>query len=358
MNQVILYGTPSSPYEIIKNSLKHAINKANLKIELKEIQDISVFIDNKLEKIPAVEYQNEIKNLKSKDVNSFVHELNQWILLNENYGDMIKLNVPIDYSDTSVNALAFAKSYSKDINGAIKMIHVFHPMINSIDFPDLSYDDIITEEKITFDNHVSEINKIWIGETNDDMPIVGEFKVGLAGDVLKEIANSTENDLMVIGTKKENTNQKKWLGSVSTDIIKTSEKALLIIPPKASYKGFKNILVCTNNTDLDIKVSTQIHALTKSNNPQIHLVHFGDSTEYDPTPLLNQWRNLQESDSIHFHQVHHSPDHNTLNNYCQQNKIDLVVAAKEKKSFLQDLFQSSFTKELVINTSIPFLVVK
>jgi len=358
MKVVILYGKPSAPYEILKNSIKDSIIKGNLKIKLKEIQDLDLFIEKKLEKIPAVQINNEIKNNKSDDFTAFVNEIKTWVMEKANYGELKKIYTPIDYSEASENALVYAKRLGDDINGMINIVHVYHPSANSIDLPKVSFDSIIESEEENLKQHVTQLNQAWVGklESNNSIPFVGLLKVGLAVDVLEDLSNEADS-LMVIGTKESNKTQKKWLGSVSTQMIKKSKSPLLLVPPKAQYQGFKNVLVCVNDTDIDIQASEKIISLIASNRPEVHLVHIGEDYKYNHKKIYKHWKEAYPFGGVRCNTIEHKAEANALEGYCQRYEIDLIVVARQEKNLWQKLFYSSFTKDLSIHSVIPVLVI-
>lgn len=354
IEQVTLYGKPSYQYEIIKHSLINSISKANLNIQLREIQDISSFINLELKKIPAIKYKREIKNLESENVHDFINEVNQWILKKQNYGSMKKILVPIDYSETAENALIYAKGLGVDLNGIIKVLHVFHPTAQKYSSSD--YDKLLRIEKEKFQNHISQLNKAWIGKKETNILIDSEFKNGLAGNAIIEESENLKNGLIVMGTRKNNQLQKEWLGSVSTELIKKSAAPLLIVPSVAAYTGLKNILICTNDTDLDIEISSEILNLIKTNEPNIHLVHVGENDNYHHQSILKHWQSIYKSEKIQFNKIVHRPDARVLENYCDIYDIDLVVTGRTKKNFFLELIHTSFSRKLAIHSSVPLLV--
>jgi hypothetical protein len=79
MKELILYGIPSQPYQILKSSIKESIINGAYKIKLKEVQDTSVFIKERLKSIPCVRFNNEIRNLPNDNIPYFIEEINQWL---------------------------------------------------------------------------------------------------------------------------------------------------------------------------------------------------------------------------------------------------------------------------------------
>ena len=355
MKEVILYGKPSYPYEIVKNSLLNSISKAKLDLRLREIQDISMFLDNRLQTIPAVQFQDQIKHLSNQDLIAFVHEVNQWILEEENYGALQKIIVPIDYSQTAENALIFAKAYSNDLNGVIKIVHV-HQSTQKSNQKAYSRRDI-RKEKQKFEKHLAQLNKTWLGEMEEVVLMEGHFKVGRVKDELQQISGESNDELIILGTKCDSNTSNQWLGSVAKEMIDESDSTLLIVPPLAEYQGFKNVLIHSGEEDLDIQLYDKLVNLIRHNQANIHLVQMKEKESLGNAPWFSYWYNSPYFDKVSLKSISPSQGVSELEHIIKSQKIDLIVSGKKQKDLLKEVVDYG-NSALAVFSTLPVLRIK
>ena len=354
--EIKLFGKPSYSYEYLKSTIEDIKIMADLNIELTEVQDISEFIKEEINHIPAIKINGDTRVFKNRSIQTFSKKVTSWILDKMGHGSLRKLIVPIDYSTTSENALAYAKSLSKDQGQFIELTHCYSPKVvgltdkAEVDFKNEKY------EEQRFQEYHEGVNLSWIGESNKDIPMDAQFLIGFPSDRLIEVSKDDNNNLIVMGSNGNAGIQKRVFGSVSTTLVQKSHCPVLIVPPDAKYTGFKNILYCCDDPSIDSKVIPDILDFTRGQNPNVHLVHVGDD-DYNEKLTIDVWNKLYHIDHIRYNKLVHMVEKNILKGYCDQFGIDLIIVSRAKRGFLSNLFHKSFSKEMAIYTDTPLLII-
>ncbi len=355
-----IYGTGTSGHELVKATIEEYLNKADIQYQLEDVSDVSQFMKDSISSVPAVLINGkELYELKKNgNFNSSLRTLVQKLLRSENYGVMKKIIVPTDFSETSINAFSYAMGMARDMDAVIKVVHVYYPSsadINGNVFVDVSLRNM--KEKL-LDEFVDSANQDWIGEVMVTSLIDKQFAEGFPVPKIIDIANVDEASFIVLGSTGEGASFKKLFGSVSTEIVKRADLPVLVVPPHVKYAKIQNVLYASADPDLDSKCMDDICEFCSSYESNIHVVHVEegekDALDYSLLDMLDDkyprskiaCENIVGDDVVH-----------GINSYVKENKIDLLIMSSKKRNFLENLFHSSKSKEMLLHTSIPLLVI-
>lgn len=267
--------------------------------------------------------------------------------------------VPIDFSETSDNALNYAVGLANYLSAKIILLHVDSiPLINN-EFQDLSY--IISqsrEENIIMLKDKAELIK-------KDNFLIGEVDYFAESGELKSQINNyiTEKniDFVVMGVSGHNTViGKVILGSNAVSVSQESNVPVFIVPNNCKFKEITNIAyaseydtnVVEHNGLIQMKY---INALFGSMLYVLHII--------PDNHLINE----QESQIDNFveQKLNHT-NHRTfiitdndvsvaILDFIAAHNIDLVVLEQKEYPFLYKLFHTSATKKIAFNSPIPIL---
>ena len=143
--------------------------------------------------------------------------------------------VPVDLSETSLNALETAISIARRHKAVIRLLNVLEPVIGSNDD---SY-------AFTFSNHANaDVLVALTGAINHSSEIKPTL-VQRKGHVIDEIiktANAEQSDLIVMGTHGASGFREGYIGSNTYGVIKHASCPVLTIPSMKKYTNFKKAL--------------------------------------------------------------------------------------------------------------------
>ena len=240
-----MYGQPTSNYEFVKMKLKEKLSKAGLELKINEISDWTQIVQNKVESLPTIVVNDQITMSYSDDqnINKFVQDLVTKILKKENYGDMKKIIVPTDFSETAKNALIYARSISKELKGVIQLLHVYKPEVVPTDSVVIINEELELVRRKQLNEFVNKINQSWSAASSNDLPIDAIFKVGFVAEELDSMCKGIEDEcLVIVGSTGSSGTLKKLFGSVTTQLAKNVKCPILIIPPSTTFRKITDIV--------------------------------------------------------------------------------------------------------------------
>ena len=361
MIEVTMYGQHTSAYEYIKMMLLQNTKKANVDLKITEINDWMEIVRQKVPSLPTIRVNNHIDMSYTQDqnINQYVHKLTTEILKEENYGAMTKIIVPTDFSDTATNALVYAHNLSRKVNGMIKLIHIYRPEVAHIDNLVVVDKEVEDAKRKELDDFVQKINQSWIGASNDYIPMEGIFKVGFAAEEIQSyVKEPYDEHLIVIGSTGSTNNLKKLFGSVSLQLIKSSPCPVLVVPPKSTYNGIRQILFTVDNFEKDKLACQSVLKWAEQQGATLHMLHVNtDGSSYPEEKMLEKCSINAPSVKTVFSEISGSEVITEMENYVYDHDIDLLAMTTYDRSFFKDLLHKSISKQMALHATIPLLIV-
>lgn len=258
--------------------------------------------------------------------------------------------VPSDFSENAFNALTCAMRYLSNDHVHFSIVHVYKK----------SHED----EPMVFNGKLDRL----LGRLSRLERVSHHtFETCLLeGDLLTRINElvATENvDFIVMGTQGRTANRRVSFGSNTLKVINAVACPVMAVPPDFTYKEPKQILWPSRlqhaykDRELDV-----LHDMTVQHHATIQLLHITDTDETNKSQ--QEVRNsiesrFRESEIIYHHhnaRQAHTVIHNYINNFINENNIDLLVLVNSKNSFLESYLQRSTIESLGLDLNIPFFI--
>ncbi|MGM0407168.1 MAG: universal stress protein, partial [Bacteroidota bacterium] len=181
----------------------------------------------------------------------------------QDYQNVQKILVPIDFSDYSVNACRYAIGLAEKLNAEIKLLHVYYnPIINSMPLTDTYYyqvnmDEIIREIEVrakeNMENFYNDLMEKIEREKIEGVKLDYELVSGIASDEIIIKSEEYKPEVIIIGTRGQGERENDLIGSVTAKVIDDAKTPVLVIPEDSLYQGIAtiNILYTTDFDDSD-----------------------------------------------------------------------------------------------------------
>ncbi len=353
MVDIKLYGQQTSTYEYVKLMLQRHIGSSGIILNIEEVNDWESIVRDKVQSLPMVLVNGEesIDYSQSANIHSFINNVTLKVLRAENYGQVDKIVVPTDFSDTATNALVYAKGLNGKLEGIIQLVHVYKPG-TQIDTGSES------KRQEMFDNYLLKINQSWAHSSDGMLPIDGDFRTGFVVEELEEIcAQGVANQqLIVIGSTGASGALKRIFGSVSTEIARSIKNPIVVVPPHATYQGIRTIVYALNNLADDRKVLPKVLDFCERMSADLRLVHVSNEQSYPIEELKSETLSHQPTMSVSYDTISGSNIASSLDDYASRHTADLITVVPQSKGIFQDLLRQSVTKDMVIGSSTPLLI--
>ena len=254
--------------------------------------------------------------------------------------------VPVDFSETSLNAARYACGFLTGHYGVT--IILFH-----------CYDDESMEAEIT--TGLEELKN----ELMEKYPVKLEIMPHQENDFitgLERAARHKKANLVIMGITGRSALAQAFFGSNTLKMAKTKACPVLIIPENASFLQMKNVMFASDFKDtLNTTPSAPIKEFLSIYRPQLHIVnvdkdHFVTLTaEYEKEK--QDLRKLLGDYNPEFYFMRIFDVEEALELFSKDYKIDLIIAVQRNHSFMENMFRSSRTKTLSYHSKLPILVI-
>ena len=269
--------------------------------------------------------------------------------------------VPVDFSETSDNALLYAVNLANYLSSNIILLHVNAIPVYNNEYNIVSYtvNDSVADSNAALQEKAEILKKdnVLIGDV-EYFSEVGDFKT-----VMLSYISDKNIDLVVMGiTGHDTTIGKVLFGSNAVSISRESNVPVFIISKHHEYKQIKNIAYA-NEYDTHITEQTgliqikNIAAIFGANLSVLHVIpdnHLINEVESVTDLFVEQ--KLEKTTHKTFI-LSEDKASTALLDFIKTHEVDVIVLEQKKHSFLHNLVYPSTTKEIAFNSPIPVLTI-
>lgn len=271
---------------------------------------------------------------------------------------MKKIFVPTDFSKCADNALNYAFELAKSLPAEIILFSAIHPY-DGID--NNMYNLTLLEEiiKAKGDALVRYARKYQKRKEYEQIKVTTLSEVGYAAPLIVSEAKRTKADLIVMGTTGATGLKEIFLGSITADVINSSNTPLLAIPEKAKYQAQSKVVFSTDFINKPTAVGIEWLEIFNDlhGSPDINVVHIMDNKRERPDAKKEEaWRKVFGIIPTQFNYIHDANISVAIQNYCESVKANVLALVAPHHSFFYRLFFPSQSRATVFHTRVPLLV--
>ncbi|MET3113572.1 nucleotide-binding universal stress UspA family protein [Pedobacter sp. CG_S7] len=174
--------------------------------------------------------------------------------------------------------------------------------------------------------------------------------------------NNNNIDFIVMGARKK-LQSFKLFGDDINDVVKNSDKPVLIVNESLNFKEIKNIVFTTDVADSDLQALAFLNKLSNSFNFKVHATYvspvseFTDLEEEQKVSHYLEGINQIGSPNISFENLKGEDVINELVKFNTSIAADLLAIVHKNRSFLWRLFHESVSKEFTKDSTISILII-
>jgi nucleotide-binding universal stress UspA family protein len=273
---------------------------------------------------------------------------------------MKKILFPTDFSECATNAFVHALEFAKVVNAELILLHTFEiPVYDSQFFPE-NYAAIYSSiELAKFEMFKDEIPKLrTIAEERNLSDIVIKHRL-MDGDLIYNLKNAVEEDkvdFVIMGSSGEADWTKFFLGSNTNAVISEIQVPVLCIPADTKFKKIKNIGFTTRYREKDKVELRKVLDIAKKTNAKVKSLYVKTSSSDVSDVTIKEWEKEFANENIEFLVLPSDEVKETILDFILYKDIDILTTITHKRSFFEGLFDSSFTKKIAKEVSVPVLV--
>lgn len=272
---------------------------------------------------------------------------------------MKTLLVPTDFSDPSQNAINYAVELAKVLNTRLVLFNAYtlgiraeEAMVGPVTMADAeqisSRDLMALEEKIKLSGFTGKI--------------ISVSQAGEANDAIKDVADTYEADMIIMGiTGKAGFIKEKIIGSTTLDIAREMTIPLLIVPAETRYSKVEKISFAIDLFNMQgsngvIAAKKMAEALKA----KLEIVNVERPSVEDPPIRIRNYNFMQsllENTEYKLTVLTNDDSHEALKDHYMSSDTNWVLLNPTKQNFIQALFHKSMTKTLAFHVKKPMLIV-
>ena len=265
---------------------------------------------------------------------------------------MKKILVPTDFSPNAEKALNYAVQIAKRTRGEINIVHG----VETQKIPEATQEAELKMQALK--KSIMEAEQLTV-----HTKIYADSSVNSITTAIHEY----KPDLIVMGTLGSSGVKELIYGSRTGVIIGRSPVPVLAVPLLSEWTEPKKILVAVNDFTIKEKMTNPVFQLANLYNAAVQVAVFTDTDDdyvedFDEhkkkiTVFGNKLK--EQFPNTEIFAVHLAGKHfrETLQNWLNENKVDMLVLLTHRRNLIGSIFNSSMTKKMSYHTNIPLLAI-
>ncbi len=273
---------------------------------------------------------------------------------------MKTLIVPTDFSPAAANAMKFAVDMATNINASVMLFHVYQVPVSMSDVPIV----MVSAEELrrSSETKLQEL-KYDLKHTNGGkIKIYTEARMGDVSDELEDVCKHIQPFAVIMGTNGASSVERILFGSTTLTAIRHLTCPVIVVPPGKEYgNGIRKIgFACDFEKVIESTPVKFLKTIVKEFGAELHVLnvdhenkHFKPETPEESILL----HTLLEDLNPRYHFIDNADIEDGINDFVDNNNIDLLITIPKKHRLLDSLFKNSSTKQLVAQSHVPVMCV-
>lgn len=255
--------------------------------------------------------------------------------------------VPVDFSETSLNAARYAAQ-----------LLVGHYGVNMILYHQYSKISEQSDAEKTLNGLKQQLNEKYAVHI-ETLAHYGDSFI----DDLEKAVRHRSADVVIMGITGRSPLGQVLIGSNTLKFAERRACPVLIVPEQSSYREVKHVMLASDFKDVfNTTPSAPIKDFLKTFRPQLHVVNV-DPEHYvaiseSYTKQKTDFEEMFKEFNPEFYFMRLFDIEEALNLFAKERSIDLIIAVHKQHSFFDKLFsKTGTTKKLSYQSEVPVLVV-
>lgn len=267
--------------------------------------------------------------------------------------------IPTDFSPVATNAMNYGVDMAKEIGASIILFHGYQVPVSMTEVPVLLVS--VDELKKNAEDKLQALKEKVEHITSGKVKVYTEARLGNTVDELEEYCNHIKPFAVVMGSKGSSGLERVIFGSTTLTAIRHLSWPVIAIPPGTEYHSIKKVgFACDFRHVVENTPVNLIRDLVKTFNAELHVLNvdhkdkrFNEDTPQESLMLHTMLEDLNPN----YHFIDHIDVEDGINQFAEQNNLDLVIAIPKKHKLLDGLFHKSSSKQLIFESHVPVMCI-
>jgi nucleotide-binding universal stress UspA family protein len=266
---------------------------------------------------------------------------------------------PTDFSERSQLGYHYCLELAKQFGATVHVLHV-----NRIDFgvpmnDTIAYKIIEERQKLV----QAKLEHFAMLEDSDKQALKEGVEIktyalaGIAEEEIIAFSKSEAIDLIVMPTKGEHNLLESMFGSVTTAVSAVAPCPILILPEKAVYRPIKDIAYATDFSEENTANLQTVLDVVGFFQTRLHLVHVYQKERATIAELRKIIEEVSDNQMVAYHELQGDTVPKGIDNFLQEQEVDLLMAYSPSKNFFERLFRLGTTRHLLHQVTCPLMII-
>lgn len=273
---------------------------------------------------------------------------------------MKKILVPLDFSETSENAFAYALEMAKLYKAELVLLHTFElPILDSQIVP-FNYAEIYDTLEMSNINHFKqEMTRLRAMAKKQNAKNIVLNHIMMVGDLvytMKEVINQENIDFVVMGTNGASGWFDSFVGTNTSSVISDVSVPVLSVAHDAKFHKIETIGFTTRYREKDIAALEEVLAIAKKMKAKVKCLYVKTSDSDVRGEAVSQWEaRFNNEKKLEFFIIPSEEVDETIAEFLINQSIDLLAMVACKKNFFTQFFTTSTTQKMSQHSRTPIL---
>jgi nucleotide-binding universal stress UspA family protein len=257
---------------------------------------------------------------------------------------MHRVIIPVDFSETSLNAARYTAQMLADKDDTVAILYHNYESAGDHDVS-ANYQESLRQEFLRAGVKTVECE----GEMGGDLI-----------DNITRLAHTIRATLIVMGITGKSAIRQVMFGSNTLKLIDKNLYPVMIIPPDARYNGINNVAFASDFKNVEETTpSDLISSILEIFNPKLHIFNVNKDIYISIPDEMNEQKEKMQKMFIkydtEFYFLTMNDFYSAVDNFVKDYNIDILITIPKHQSNSTSLFKSSHTKRLAYHSHIPIL---
>lgn len=271
-----------------------------------------------------------------------------------------KILVPVDFSNSSMNALQTAVSIAKRHEAMIHLLYV-----DDSDYDLFKGDHNLKPPKLTqYIKILSQLAKSVIN--NDNLNCSYASEIGSVTHCILKGSLEIASDLIIMGKNGTNGSSDEYAGTHACQVSEKSRIPVIIVPGSFSKRTIKNILFPVRPVFSVIEKYESIRPFILKTNPSITLLNLRNPEYQNELDIIHRlslvMKTELEKDKVPLTMTYYFKDNQFAEHVLSviadtENNYDLAVISTEQDKSNKDFHLGNYAQKIIHKSTIPLLII-
>jgi nucleotide-binding universal stress UspA family protein len=267
--------------------------------------------------------------------------------------------IPTDFSPAAANAMHYGLEMAKAINASVLLFHVYTVPISVADAGIIlvSVEELEESAKAQMAELKTKVDHI----TSGQVKVETETRLGDTTDELESLCDRVQPFAIIMGTRNSSGIERSFFGSNTLSVIRRLKWPVIAVPPGRQYgQGIHKIgFACDFKKIAETTPAGAIKDVANQFHAELHVLNVGDGkkNEIDDIDQSNLLHSMLQEINPHYDFIQHEDVEEGINEFAENNNLDLLITIPKKHKFFEGLFRKSTSKKLVFHSHVPVMCI-